>query len=246
MNMHNTFVAELVPRGAHSWRVNLANRALRLLGKSARLVVPQHDAMWSVESRLNLFHLATSVLEFGVPGDFVEIGCHDGESSVLLQRLLTSLDASRKLHVYDSFQGLPKPSPEDESAYEPGEMRTSRAALVARFEQAKMPLPVIHEGWFEQTLPGGLPDRIAFALIDGDIYASTRVALEHVYPRLAPRAIAKFGAYCDEAVHVPRTTSLKYRCPGVKRASDEFLADKPESVSVLYAGEYTTGYFRKR
>ena len=36
-----------------------------------------------------------------------------------------------------------------------------------------------------------------------------------------------------------------YASPGVKRATDEFFADKPEHVSVLYANEYSNGYFRK-
>ena len=36
-----------------------------------------------------------------------------------------------------------------------------------------------------------------------------------------------------------------YASPGVKRATDEFFADKPEQVSVLYANEYSNGYFRK-
>jgi hypothetical protein len=33
--------------------------------------------------------------------------------------------------------------------------------------------------------------------------------------------------------------------PGVKRACDEFFADKPERMYALYAGPYAHGFFRK-
>jgi O-methyltransferase len=55
-----------------------------------------------------------------------------------------------------------------------------------------------------------------------------------------------FGVYCDPTRYDPRLRSLKYRSPGAKRACDEFFVDKPEKVSVLYAGDYTNGYFRRR
>ena len=55
-----------------------------------------------------------------------------------------------------------------------------------------------------------------------------------------------FGVYCDERVHVPYTRNLKYLSPGVKAAVDEFLGDKPEEMSVLYSGDYTSGYFKKK
>ena len=47
-------------------------------------------------------------------------------------------------------------------------------------------------------------------------------------------------------IYTPLSRSPGTSSPGVKKACDEFLADKPESVSVLYSGHYTTGYFRKK
>ena len=243
--MHNTFVSTLIRRNARgAWKVDLFNAALRALGRGSRLVAPTTE-MASVESRLNVFHLAAGVLEFGVPGDFAEVGCNDGETSVLLQRIIQHYDPKRRLHVYDSFQGAPDGAAQDEGAYAKGDMATSRERVVAHFERAGLPLPEIHPGWFEDTLPRELPDAIAFALVDGDLYQSTRTALTHVYPRVVPRGVLVFGCYCDPAVYVPRSKHPGYLSPGVRKACDEFFSDKPEAVSVLYAGDYTIGYVRK-
>jgi O-methyltransferase len=45
-------------------------------------------SMTSVEQRMNMFHLMDQVLGYGVPGDVVELGCFQGESGVLFQRVM--------------------------------------------------------------------------------------------------------------------------------------------------------------
>ena len=112
--------------------------------------------------------------------------------------------------------------------------------LAANFDRYGLRQPVVHAGWFDDTLPDGLPERIAFAHLDGDLYASIRVSLEHVYPRLSHGAICLIDDYCDRQL----LDEYDY-LPGVKKACDEFLADKPEQVSVLYAGAFAHGFFRK-
>jgi O-methyltransferase len=41
-------------------------------------------------------------------------------------------------------------------------------------------------GWFRDTLPGAPIERIGLLRLDGDMYESTYVALEALYPRLSP------------------------------------------------------------
>ncbi|MDE2022123.1 MAG: hypothetical protein KGI71_04435 [Patescibacteria group bacterium] len=56
------------------------------------------------------------------------------------------------------------------------------------FTRHVWPFFSLHEGWFQQTVPpvaAALADdgeRIAFLRLDGDLYESTRVCLEHLYP----------------------------------------------------------------
>jgi hypothetical protein len=54
------------------------------------------------------------------------------------------------------------------------------------------------------------------------------------------------AVYYDENVYPRKGLSGGYRSPGVKRATDEFFKDKPEKVHVLYANEYSNGFFRKK
>ena len=126
-------------------------------------------------------------------------------------------------------------------------MSAGREQFNENFRKVGLEPPAhVHEGWFEETIPSKLPDRISFAIIDGDIYSSTKHVLPHVYERMSPGAVAIFGIYYDEKVFRRDQTMPQYRSPGVKRATDEFFADKPEKVSVLYANEYSNGYFWKR
>jgi O-methyltransferase len=111
----------------------------------------------------------------------------------------------------------------------------------ANFRRHGLPEPVIHRGWFNETLPDGLPERIAFAHLDGDFYDSIKVSIERVYPRLSCGAICLVDDYNDPAVN-PRGWNL---LPGAKKACDEFFADKPEKLVPIYAGRYSHAFFRK-
>lgn len=242
--MHSAFITELfdwrqreTPRAAR-----LLNAILRRLGSPLRLYAARFSGvMTNVEQRMNMFHLASQVLAYGVPGDFVELGCNAGHSAVLLRKVLDHFDPQRELHLYDSFQGLPPPSPQDgNTRFVAGQMSVTSETLLANFRAVGVAAPVVHAGWFDDTLPNGLPDTIAFAHLDGDFYESILTSLRYVYPRLAPGAICLIDDYAD-----PSVLRGWNELPGVKRACDEFLADKSERVSVLYAGDYAHGYFRK-
>lgn len=236
--MHNTFITrDFDWAEAGSRNVRLANRVLRLLGKRAQLRAPYSTGyMTSVEMRMNLYHLVSQVLAYGVPGDFIEVGCFTGQTAVLFAKVLAGEgDGTRKLHVYDTFEGLwSTPDP--------------LAMLHQFFREHALPLPEIHKGLFQDTMPSGLPSAISFAHIDcgsgADPALHGRVITEvmtHVYPRMSRGAICSIVDYCDPT----QLDGLEDLNPGVKPAFDRFMADKPESISVLYACEYGHAYFRK-
>jgi O-methyltransferase len=244
--MDNLFLCEYLgtlPRSSKF--LDLLDRVFRKTMPWVRIGSYWRGLMASIESRMNIFHLLSQVIVQGVPGDIVEIGCHAGESTVVLQRVIQELDPSRELHAFDSFQGVPRGSSADEGVYKPGDMAASETKFNENFDRLGLKLPAVHAGWFEQTLPGSLPKRIAFALLDADLYRSTLQALEAVYPRLSPGAICLLGVYWDPQTKAAMTTDKRYKSPGVKHACDEFFADKPERISILLAGNYTSGYFRR-
>ncbi|HUX14866.1 MAG TPA: TylF/MycF/NovP-related O-methyltransferase [Phycisphaerae bacterium] len=168
----------------------------------------------------NLLDRLHDVLVGGVPGDVVEMGCHAGDTSVFLARMIRELDPSRTLHLYDSFQGLPEKDAKDNPAYgEPGSVRTAEEVVRARFAQEGLPPPQIHAGWFAELAEAEFPRQIAFAFFDGDLYRSIVDSFARVYPRLSPGAVVCVHDYgCDP-------------WPGVTRACDDYLADKPERVT---------------
>jgi len=243
--MHNFHILNAFPEWRPrrvSPRVDRLNQILERLGLWVRLMLPPAEDMTNVEQRMNLYHLLAQVLAYEVPGDIVELGCHNGKSSVLIRRILDDHASDRAFHVFDSFEGLPERHEKDATDdYVGGQLATSEAKLRRNFEQRGLTVPTIHKGWFDATLPQGLPDDIAFAYLDGDFYESILVSLEHVYPRLTRGAVCLIDDYCDPDIYPDGWNKL----PGVKAACDEFLADKPESMTYLYSGHYSHGFFRK-
>jgi O-methyltransferase len=197
--------------------------------------------MTNIEQRMNMYHLASQVLAYGVEGDFVELGCNTGDSSVLITKLLQTYNSDKKLAVYDSFEGLPTARQEDGTFLSGGDLKTSEEILRSNFKKYNLPLPEIHKGWFQDTLPTGLPEQIAFAYLDGDFYDSIIVSLQYVYPKLTPGAICLIDDFCDLQINPKGWDPL----PGVKKACDEYLSDKPEKMEFIYSGAYPHGFFRR-
>jgi len=201
----------------------------------------QSGKLSNIEKRMNLYHLVSQALAYGVEGDLVELGCNTGESSVLITKVMRFYKSNKKFSVYDSFEGLPSLNPVDGRAYQVGQLKTSEDVLRDNFRRLGLPLPEIHRGWFKDTLSCTLPDKICFAYLDGDLYESILISLEHVYGKLTKGAICLIDDYSDPSVNPIGWHKL----PGVKKACDEFLSDKPEKMAPLYAGEYAHGFFRK-
>jgi O-methyltransferase len=161
--------------------------------------------------------------------------------------MLDEMAPEKQLHAYDSFEGLPEPGETDQrdGVYSKGNMAVPVERLKQKFKELKLELPHLHKGWFSETVPSQLPEKISFALIDGDLYSSTMDVLPHVYARMSPGAIGMIAVYVDEAIFPRPGLQGYYKSPGVKRAVDEFFADKPEKVNLLYSCENSNAYFRK-
>ena len=219
--------------------------------------------MLSLEQGINIHLLLTQIILVDIPGDVVELGCWNGQSAVLIQKTLDLYDSQKKLHVYDSFEGLPEPHERDEDTYfKKGWCTTGQENLHRVFKTFDTRLPEIHPGWFNDTLADELPEKIAFAHMDGDFYTSIKESLDHTYHRLSAGAIVVIDDYCEPDIQkntVAQVINNRYRrefeqrvidkpnaLPGVKSACDEFFQDKPEQVSALFAGIAPHGFFRKQ
>jgi O-methyltransferase len=197
--------------------------------------------MSDVDRLVNIYWAVSHVLLSDLPGDLVELGCNAGRTSVFLQMIIDCYSPLRKLHLYDSFEGLPTPGPED--AYlRHGDCRASIEDVERNFDRFGLRSPTIHHGWFQQILPTDLPETIAFAYLDSDFYDSILTSLVFTYPRLSRGALLMVDDYCDSAKNPKAWPGL----PGVKRACDDFLIDKTERMSVLVGnGDLALGLLRK-
>lgn len=166
-----------------------------------------------------------SVLTSDIPGDVVEFGCYVGTTSVPLGKRLQSTD--KKLFVYDSFEGLPEKTREDESPaglqFVAGELSASKKQLIKNFRQAGVPLPAIIKGWFSDVTPQQVPEVISFAYLDGDYYHSILDPLRLIWDRLSPGAIVLVDDYANEAL------------PGAARAVDEWLRTHPAMLRIEHS-----------
>lgn len=180
-----------------------------------------------------------------VPGDFVELGCYKGDTSLLLAEIIRDYNREhvvenpvekdvkkmgknggepKKLWVYDSFEGLPEKTQEDESVlgfdFKSGELFVTKREVKERFLRAGLTVPVIKKGWFSELSLDDLPEKIAFAFLDGDYYNSILDSLNLVANRMVKGGVIVVHDYNNSAL------------PGVKKAVDEWLQNKSIDYSI--------------
>lgn len=221
----------------------------------------QYQACLNIEQGVNIWHLLNQVLYQGIPGDIVELGSLTGMTAAVLQRTLEDFGSDKRLWLFDSFEGLPAITAEDEKCpLRPENFKTSPEHTIQRFADLGLREPVIVPGWFADTLPDRLPEQVCFVHLDGDLYHSTKQGLEACYPRLPTGAVVVIDDYAEPGLcrqigaayndtPYSRNSGRKYTptdwLPGVRKACDEFLADKPEEILVLIAGDERHAFLRK-
>lgn len=164
--------------------------------------------------RLAQFTLQTNLIE----GDIAEIGVYKGGTAYLMAKC-----SQKSLFLFDTFKGMPKVSSHD--LHHEGDFADTSLQEVGRFvSSARTNSKDIHfvEGVFPQSAPKIVEDRqFSLVHIDVDIYQSVKDCLEYFYPRMI-----KGGIIVLDDV-------LEPNCPGAKRAFEEFMQGKPESLEGL-------------
>lgn len=143
----------------------------------------------------NLQHCVETVLEDGIPGDFIETGVWRGGASILVKGVLAAHgETTRHVWLADSFRGLPRPNPEDYPAdkgwnlHKHEELAISRQTVEDNFRAYGLLDERVHflEGWFKDTIPTAPLERLAVLRLDGDLYESTIQVLEPLYGKVSP------------------------------------------------------------
>ncbi len=163
-------------------------------------------------------------LDKGIEGDIAEFGCYIGTTSIFIRRVLDSAGHSdqRRFYAYDSFAGLPEKTSADASSagteFKGGELTVSRKQFLNTFQKARLAAPITYKAWFKDLTNSQLPDKLAYAFLDGDFYESIIDSLELVWPRLSVGGTITIDDYERAAL------------PGVTKAVSHFFKDKRISL----------------
>lgn len=179
----------------------------------------------------------------GMPlGDYLEFGVFNGTSMVCMYRALQELDlAGVRSFGFDSFAGLPQDAtdPDEGGLWHPGQFAASCefATMVLRHSGVDPGRVRLIPGWFDETLTNDTAESlgletVSVVMIDCDLYASTRTALQFAAPFISGVAIFVFDDW--------HSGQLSRRGLGERRAFEEFLDEHPEfSATPLRELRYT-------
>lgn len=151
--------------------------------------------MVGVDRLDNVRRLTQAALDENIPGDFIETGVWRGGCCILMRGILAVNEIrDRKVYVADSFAGVPPPRPDIYPADRDlrldlsTELAVSLADVKENFRRYGLldDQVVFVEGLFSQTLPALDAGPFALIRLDGDLYESTSVALQCLYPKLSP------------------------------------------------------------
>ena len=174
-----------------------------------RLFDTVKDRSMLTEDRLNALYnvgLYCSNLE----GDFAELGCHAGGTSLLLSSIVKS---PNRMHSFDSFEGLSAPTVQDfvnEKVY------VHKGESKSNYESVREYLPEtvkLYKGWIEDTIQLVEDRKFSLVHIDMDLYEPTKLAMRFIWKRMVRGGYIVFDDYRWGTT------------PGIAKAVDEFFVD---------------------
>ncbi|GAA2634999.1 TylF/MycF/NovP-related O-methyltransferase [Actinomadura fulvescens] len=161
----------------------------------------------SIDRCFHLFQYAQSVRD--LPGAAAEVGVFRGGSA----KLIAEAVGARKLYLFDTFTGIPAHSPTDD-LHQTNDFAETELAVVERLFEGQKNV-VLVPGVFPESATE-MQEAFCFVHVDTDVYGSALDCCRYFYPRLVSGGVMVFDDYGS------------YSCPGIKRAVDEYFADKGE------------------
>ena len=154
-----------------------------------------------------------------VKGSFAELGVYKGETA----KIIHAMDNSRKLHLFDTFEGFKK----DDLKEETGEAATYSTKNFADTNEKKVidyingnNNIILHKGHFFETTKGLEDEKFALVNIDADLYNPIKDGCHFFYPRLSPGGVIIIHDY-------------NHKWEGAVKAVNEFAKGIPENIIEL-------------
>jgi O-methyltransferase len=207
------------------------------LERVTKMVLPY--TLVSRERIHNLYRLARRIEKERIPGDVIECGVCNGGTAAVLARFASRSRMKRTVWLLDSFQGMPKVTPEDGVSVDGDTAEAHVGKEVGSPERVRRVLQTVRAdlnrvhivpGWFQDTFPTVTAKEIALLNIDADWYESVKLCLNTFYDRVVPGGFVSFDDYGY--------------WPGCKRAVDEFFQSRHIPYKLIPA-DFTAHWFRK-
>jgi O-methyltransferase len=186
--------------------------------------------MTSRERIFGLIEAVKYVVKNNIEGDIVECGVWKGGSMLTIADVLKKInDTNRDLYLYDTFEGMSKPSEHDLNFgdQKAEELLASNENKEENFVWAYSTLDTVKEtmsltaypqnkihyikGKVEETIPARLPGNISLLRLDTDWYESTKHELIHLFPKLVRGGVLIIDDYGF--------------WKGARKAVDEYIAE---------------------
>lgn len=174
----------------------------------------KHFTMTSIARMYSMYKATEYVINNNIPGDIVECGVWKGGSMMVSALTLLKMnDSKRILYLYDTYEGMNKPTEKDIRNYDNKPAlniwKKSQEKSFNRWDYApldeviknlysiKYPNENIKfiKGKVEDTIPNVIPEKIALLRLDTDFYESTYHELVHLYPRLSKNGVLIIDDY---------------------------------------------------
>ena len=177
-----------------------------------------------------------------IDGDVCEFGVAQGITSQLIANEILHSN-TKKLHLFDSFEGLPMPTNKDSlkddifnlgsiEAYA-GKMSVPEISVINRLKAIKFPKKriEIHKGFIEELIvdKNQFPEYVSFAYVDFDFYEPIKITLEFL------DQVTKNGS-------IIIVDDYDFFSTGAKIAVDEFIKENQKKYK-LFIPEKIYGCF---
>ncbi len=173
------------------------------------------ESLLSGNEAFTVFSLARAQSALG--GEMAEVGVYQGCSA----KIISTASGGVKLHLFDTFEGLPAPDATEHTRMRKGHYAATLASVRAFLgDQANV---CYYPGMFPSTAADCGERRFSFVHLDVDLKTSTRACLDYFYPRMLPGGIIL-------------THDYSY-LDGVRAAFAEFLVGRSERVIELASSQ---------
>ena len=149
-------------------------------------------------------------------GDIAECGVFKGSSALLMFEGITHKE--KRMHLFDSFEGLSVPEVIDGNYWTSGDLSVCEKVVRSRLPDSERIL--YYKGWIPDKFELVLDVKFSFTHLDVDLYQPTHDSLVFFYPRMVRGGVILCDDYGFDS------------CPGARKAFDDFFIDKEEIIQV--------------